>query len=163
MAGRLIKVEKQKEKEQQLLLFLLFIVLLQFFHGLDIFLTGGKLHFQKVEETLDVIVEEAHDISVADQRVIAVFIHTDLEVCAVQLVVKIHDLAEELQHILSGHKGSFDLISFFLHLLPETFLICLAGLHLGKKIGVRISSKASILGGVILIAIGIEIMLSSIL
>lgn len=44
-----------------------------------------------------------------------------------------------------------------------TFFICLAGLHLGRKIGVRISSKASILGGVILIAIGIEIMLSSIL
>lgn len=38
-----------------------------------------------------------------------------------------------------------------------TFAISLSGLKLGKKIGNRLSNKASILGGVILIAIGIEI------
>ena len=38
-----------------------------------------------------------------------------------------------------------------------TFLLCLVGLVLGKKLGTRLSGKASILGGVILIAIGIEI------
>lgn len=38
-----------------------------------------------------------------------------------------------------------------------TFGICISGLVIGKKIGTKLSSKASILGGVILIAIGIEI------
>lgn len=38
-----------------------------------------------------------------------------------------------------------------------TFVICVAGLIIGKKAGTRLSWKASVLGGVILIAIGIEI------
>ncbi len=44
-----------------------------------------------------------------------------------------------------------------------TFLISLAGLKLGKKLGMRFTGKASILGGVILIFIGIEIFLKNIL
>ncbi len=38
-----------------------------------------------------------------------------------------------------------------------TLVICLAGLALGKKMGMLLAGKASILGGVILIGIGIEI------
>lgn len=38
-----------------------------------------------------------------------------------------------------------------------TLLICIAGLHLGRKIGTKLAGRASILGGVILIAIGLEI------
>lgn len=38
-----------------------------------------------------------------------------------------------------------------------TFAICIAGLILGKKFGTRFAGKATILGGIILIAIGIEI------
>ncbi|MBR4823375.1 MAG: manganese efflux pump, partial [Spirochaetaceae bacterium] len=38
-----------------------------------------------------------------------------------------------------------------------TFAICFAGLHIGKKAGNHLSSKAGILGGIILIGIGIEI------
>ena len=38
-----------------------------------------------------------------------------------------------------------------------TFAICFGGLALGKKAGTRLSWKASVLGGVILIAIGVEI------
>lgn len=41
-----------------------------------------------------------------------------------------------------------------------TFLICLAGLAIGKKAGTKFSGKANILGGVILILIGIEIFVS---
>ncbi len=44
-----------------------------------------------------------------------------------------------------------------------TFVICMAGLVLGKKFGTRFAGKASILGGVILIAIGIEIFVTGIL
>lgn len=44
-----------------------------------------------------------------------------------------------------------------------TFVICMIGLALGKKVGTRLSWKASVLGGVILIAIGIEIFVSGLL
>lgn len=38
-----------------------------------------------------------------------------------------------------------------------TQVICMGGLLIGKKVGTRLSAKASILGGVILIVIGLEI------
>ena len=41
-----------------------------------------------------------------------------------------------------------------------TFAICLCGIFIGKKFGTRLSSKASVFGGVILIAIGIEIFIT---
>ncbi len=44
-----------------------------------------------------------------------------------------------------------------------TFAICVVGLLLGKKIGTRLSSKAQILGGIILIGIGLEIFITGIL
>lgn len=52
----------------------------------------------------------------------------------------------------------------FSHALAETviigvvtFIISYAGIRIGKKFGTRLSGKASILGGVILILIGVEI------
>ena len=44
-----------------------------------------------------------------------------------------------------------------------TFIICLAGLCIGKKFGTKLAGKASILGGIILIAIGIEIFITGII
>ena len=41
-----------------------------------------------------------------------------------------------------------------------TFAICVAGLLLGRKIGTKIGGKAEILGGIILIAIGLEIFIT---
>lgn len=43
-----------------------------------------------------------------------------------------------------------------------TFVICAAGLKIGKKVGTKISGKANILGGIILIGIGIEIFVSGV-
>lgn len=44
-----------------------------------------------------------------------------------------------------------------------TFVICMGGLVLGKKFGTKLAGKASILGGFILIAIGIEIFVSGLI
>lgn len=44
-----------------------------------------------------------------------------------------------------------------------TFIICMAGLALGKRFGTRFSGKASIFGGVILIIIGLEIFITGII
>jgi len=43
-----------------------------------------------------------------------------------------------------------------------TFGICLAGLYLGRRFGTKLAGKASVLGGVILIAIGIEIFVTGV-
>ena len=43
-----------------------------------------------------------------------------------------------------------------------TFAICLAGVFIGKKFGTKLAGKASVLGGIILIAIGLEIFLTGI-
>ena len=44
-----------------------------------------------------------------------------------------------------------------------TFFVCTAGLSLGKKFGTKLSGRASILGGVILIGIGLEIFITGVL
>lgn len=44
-----------------------------------------------------------------------------------------------------------------------TFGICLAGTVIGKRFGTKLAKKASILGGIILIAIGFEILLKGVL
>lgn len=44
-----------------------------------------------------------------------------------------------------------------------TFAICIVGLIIGKKFGTKLAGKASILGGVILIAIGLEIFITGII
>ena len=43
-----------------------------------------------------------------------------------------------------------------------TFFICMIGLSLGKRFGTKLSNKADILGGTILIAIGLEIFITNI-
>ena len=43
-----------------------------------------------------------------------------------------------------------------------TFFICLGGLDIGKKVGTKLAGKASILGGVILIFIGLEIFVTGV-
>ena len=42
-----------------------------------------------------------------------------------------------------------------------TFVICVGGVLIGRKAGTKLSGKASILGGIILILIGIEIFVSN--
>ena len=44
-----------------------------------------------------------------------------------------------------------------------TFAICVAGLRLGRAVGTRLSGRASVLGGVILMLIGVEIFLKGVL
>ena len=44
-----------------------------------------------------------------------------------------------------------------------TLAICIAGVHIGRRFGTRFAGKASILGGIILIAIGLEIFIKSFL
>ena len=47
-------------------------------------------------------------------------------------------------------------------MLGVTFVICVGGLLIVNEFGTKLSSKAAILGGVILIVIGIEIFVSGV-
>lgn len=61
--------------------------------------------------------------------------------------------------------SEYDLIHALLACLligVVTFIICFAGLEIGKKAGTKLAGKAGILGGVILIFIGLEIFITSI-
>ena len=44
-----------------------------------------------------------------------------------------------------------------------TFVICLTGLKLGRTVGSKLSGKATVLGGIILIGIGIEIFIKALI
>ncbi len=44
-----------------------------------------------------------------------------------------------------------------------TYIICVAGVKIGRKFGTKLAGKASILGGMILIGIGLEIFLKGVL
>ena len=43
-----------------------------------------------------------------------------------------------------------------------TFVICIAGVYIGRRFGMRLAGKADILGGIILIGIGLEIFIKGI-
>ena len=43
-----------------------------------------------------------------------------------------------------------------------TFIICLFGVFLGRKVGMKLSHRATIVGGIILIAIGLEIFIKGV-
>ena len=60
---------------------------------------------------------------------------------------------------ISEHSG-FPALLCALLIAAVTFCICFTGVHLGKKAGCRFSDHAEHLGGLVLIAIGIEIFLT---
>ncbi len=62
--------------------------------------------------------------------------------------------------------AEYDLLSAFISSLiiaVVTFIICLIGILIGKKFGTVLSNKAQIFGGIILIAIGLEIFITGII
>ncbi len=61
--------------------------------------------------------------------------------------------------------ADYDLISAIcsaLVIAVATFVICMAGVLIGRKAGTRLAGKAGIFGGIILIGIGIEIFITGI-
>lgn len=59
--------------------------------------------------------------------------------------------------------NALDAVLSALIIAAVTFIICYSGVIIGKRFGTRLSNKATIFGGVILIAIGIEIFVGSLL
>ena len=59
--------------------------------------------------------------------------------------------------------GVWEAVAASLIIAAVTFVICVAGVLIGKRFGTKLSGKAQILGGAILIAIGLEIFIKGVL
>lgn len=59
--------------------------------------------------------------------------------------------------------GATDALVFCLIVAITTFILCFLGIKIGKSFGVKFSDKAQFLGGIILILIGVEIFIKSLM
>ena len=104
---------------------------------------GGKMILEGLEERkTDEEELAAQDRSASDKDLLIQGIATSIDALSVGFTIAEYDL--------------------ILIIAAVTFVICVGGLLIGRKAGTRLSWKASILGGCILIAIGIEIFVKGI-
>ena len=110
---------------------------------------GGKMILEGLEERkADEEELAAQDRSASDKDLLIQGIATSIDALSVGFTIAEYDL------IMANTAG--------LIIAAVTFAICVGGLLIGRKAGTRLSWKASILGGCILIAIGIEIFVKGI-
>ena len=81
--------------------------------------------------------------------------------CGVGLVA--YTITHHTRQITIAHYNFVEALLASLLIGVVTFFICFMGLHIGKKAGTKLAGKAGIFGGAILIFIGIEIFVSSLL
>lgn len=105
---------------------------------------GGNMLYEGIKNRD----EEAEKPSVGLVALLVQGIATSIDALSVGFTIADYDLLSAVVSAL--------IIAFV------TFVICMAGLVIGRKMGTRLAGKASILGGVILIIIGIEIFISNI-
>lgn len=101
---------------------------------------GGKMLIEGIKGDDD---SEKKEIHLAFSTLIVQGIATSIDALSVGFTISEYSVAEAI--IAS------------LIIAITTYGICMAGLLIGKKMGTKLSNKAAILGGVILIGIGIEI------
>ena len=102
---------------------------------------GGKMLKEGIEENRDPKGGEQEQVGAGD--LIMQGIATSIDALSVGFTIAAYSLLQAL--------------SASLIIGVVTLFICLAGLRIGRKLGTVLAGKASILGGVILIGIGLEI------
>lgn len=119
---------------------------------------GGKMLIEGIQETLQK--RKAEKQSGAAPTV-CVMVRTSLAGLLVQgVATSIDALSVGLQ--IAGYLWWEALLSAVIIALV-TLVLCFAGVLIGRKFGTKLAEKATILGGVILIAIGIKIFLDGVL
>lgn len=106
---------------------------------------GGKMLYEGIKH-------KNQDTEKSDLKISALLVQgiaTSIDALSVGFTISEYNLSEALLACLI--------------IAIVTFVICIAGLVLGKKFGTRLAGKANILGGVILIFIGLEIFITNIL
>lgn len=110
---------------------------------------GGKMILEGLEErNTDEEELSAQDRSASEKDLLIQGIATSIDALSVGFTIAEYEL------VMANAAG--------LIIAAVTFAICVGGLLIGRKAGTRLSWKASILGGCILIAIGIEIFVKGI-
>lgn len=105
---------------------------------------GGKMLFDGIRHK-----EECEPHKVGILALLVQGVATSIDALSVGFDIGEHDIGEALVAVAI--------------IAAITFAICFGGIIIGKKFGTKLSCKATIFGGVILIAIGIEIFLTGIL
>ena len=106
---------------------------------------GGKMLFEGLRERKQSGEEPAEKKRISNGELLTQGIATSIDALSVGFTIEQYNF------------GTANLAAGIIGVV--TFGICLVGLALGKKVGTRFSRHASILGGVILIAIGLKIFL----
>ena len=78
------------------------------------------------------------------------------------IILRIDEQGERVPFTIADYDFASALLASFL-IAVVTFVICLGGVIIGKKVGTKLAGKAGIFGGVILIAIGLEIFITSLI
>ena len=102
---------------------------------------GGKMLFEGIRGG-----EEEHTAHAGFTALLVQGVATSIDALSVGFTISTYDF---LPALVCG-----------LIIAALTFVICMAGIYLGRRFGTKLAGKASILGGVILIAIGLEIFIS---
>ena len=102
---------------------------------------GGKMLKEGIEENRDPKESEPSQVGAGD--LIMQGVATSIDALSVGFTIAAYSLLQAL--------------SASLIIGVVTLFICLAGLRIGRRLGTVLAGKASILGGVILIGIGLEI------
>jgi len=111
---------------------------------------GGKMILEGLEErNTDEEELAAQDRSASEKDLLIQGIATSIDALSVGFTIAEYEL------VMANAAA--------LIIAAVTFVICVGGLLIGRKAGTRLSWKASILGGCILIAIGIEIFVKGVL
>lgn len=104
---------------------------------------GGKMLYEGIKEGS----AETEKAAVGVKALIVQGVATSIDALSVGFTISDYDILEALLACL--------LIGVV------TFAICFVGLILGKRVGTKLSGKADILGGAILVFIGLEIFIKS--
>ena len=105
---------------------------------------GGKMLYDSVKQKEG---EEAELKSVGLTALLVQGVATSIDALSVGFTIADYTLSLALLAVLI--------------IAVVTFFICFAGVIIGKKFGTKLSGKAGILGGIILIFIGLEIFITS--
>lgn len=117
---------------------------------------GGKMIFDCIKEMLEKKkgVEQTEDKRTGAVKLLVQGIATSLDALAVGVTL----LAAE-----TGKGLPFHVTLCALCIGAVTFTLSIASVYIGKKVGNRLADKAELVGGVILIAIGLKILIEALI
>lgn len=110
---------------------------------------GGKMLYEGITEKEDADTEEVKEyLKLTSGTLIIQGIATSIDALSVGFTIADYHFTEAMAASVI--------------IAVTTFIICCVGLKIGRVAGTRLSNKADILGGVILIGIGLEIFITNI-